>query len=27
VIVPGDIFDEVVKHLKAYRATREGDKR
>lgn len=27
VIVPGDIFDEVVKHLKAYRAARAGDKK
>jgi TRAP-type C4-dicarboxylate transport system substrate-binding protein len=26
-IVPGDIFDEVVRHLKAYRAGRERDKR
>ncbi len=27
VIVPGDIFDEVVTQLVAYRAAREGDKR
>ena len=27
VIVPADIFDEVVKQLKAYRAARAGDKR
>lgn len=27
VIVPGDMFDEVVKQLKAYRAAREGDRK
>ena len=27
VIVPADIFDEVIIQLKAYRAAREGNKR
>jgi hypothetical protein len=27
VIVPGEIFDEVVKQLQAYRAARAGDKK
>ena len=27
VIVPEDMFDEVVKQLKAYRAARAGDKK
>jgi hypothetical protein len=27
VIVPADMFDEVVKQLKAYRAARAGDRK